>query len=201
MRIVKAALVCGTAALVLAGCNRKDGEGQAKPGAEQAAPARPAPVPKTPTPVDTPRRKAGLWEQRISQQGVDFVQVNRLCLDNATDVKLSWWGNQGPRALCEKNLISRHTDGTWRFSSVCDMGSGGVTTTSGVASGDFSSHYMIKAESSTTGAAVPQMNGQRAVTIEAQRQGPCPAGMKPGDMEIPGGKRVNILDLQVPSPG
>lgn len=197
MRMVKAGLVCGMAALALAGCNRKgeDAEEPARPAASEPAAAQ-QPTAKPAARIETPRRKSGLWEQRVSMG--DMTQVAAICLDKAVDAKLSWWGDQGVRSACEKNLVSRQMDGSWRFSSVCDMGTGGVTTTSGVVSGDFNGRYVVKSESSTTGAATPQMNGRHSSSVEATYKGPCPAGMRPGDMELPGGQRVNMLDLQVP---
>lgn len=172
------------ALLALAACSK---EAEKAPAAAPPA-AKPAFVPSQ-TP---PKRKPGLWEQRVSNG--DFVQVSRICLDGATDEKLSWWGTQATKDICEKNITAKTTDGGWRFSSVCDMGSGGKTTTSGVAQGDFNAHYQIQAESSTEGAAAPQMNGTRKMTIDAAWQGPCPNDMKGGDMQLPGGVKINLLD-------
>lgn len=157
--------------------------------AEQAPPAKSFQPAWTP-----PKRKPGLWEQRVSNG--DFVQVTRICLDAATDAKLSFWGGQATNDACEKNLASARTDGGWQFSSVCDMGPGGKITTAGVATGDFSSHYQVTADSSTVGAATPQMNGAHKMTIDAAWQGPCPAGMKGGDMTLPGGVKINLLDMK-----
>ncbi|WP_304168882.1 DUF3617 family protein [Phenylobacterium aquaticum] len=176
-------LILATAvALTLSACS-KTGDQAAKPPANGAA----APPSQT-----APKRKPGLWEQRVSNG--DFVQVSRICLDEATDAKLSWWGAQATQDVCEKNLASSTADGGWRFSSVCDMGSGGKTTTSGLAAGDFNSHYQITAESSTVGAQTPMMNGTRKMVIDAAWQGPCPAGMAPGQMSLPGGVTINLLD-------
>lgn len=186
------ATVIVVAALAVAGCNRKQEEAKALDAPAGTETAKPPPI-------DAPARKPGLWEQRVSMEGVDAVQIIRVCLDKATDQKLSWWGNQAARSTCSKNLVSRQTDGAWRFSSVCDMGSGGVTTTSGTTSGDFEDHYQVTAESSTQGAAAPQMNGARKVTIDAKYQGACPADMKPGEMEMPGVGRINMLEVQVPN--
>ena len=181
--LISAALV----GLVLAGCSKPAND-------ETAAPAAPAEAPAAKTKSDPlPHRRPGLWEQRVSMG--DFVQASRICIDPSVDQKVSWWGQQSTRDVCEKNLINRKIDGTWAFASVCDMGSGGKTTTAGVASGDFNSRYLIQAESSTVGAEAPQMNGTRKMTIEAAWQGACPSDFKPGDMEIAGGTRINLLDM------
>lgn len=175
-------ILAAAAACALSACSRSnDQAGKAPAPGAPGAPSQTA-----------PQRKPGLWEQRVSNG--DFVQVSRICLDAATDARLSWWGAQATQDICEKNLVSRTADGGWRFSSVCDMGTGGKTTTSGVATGDFDKHYQITAESSTVGAQTPMMNGTRKMVIDAAWQGPCPAGMKGGDMELPGGVKINLLD-------
>lgn len=169
--------------LALAACEREADDAHGLPMKQAAEAGATTP----------PVRKAGLWEQRVSNG--DMVQVSRVCMDAAVDRRLSWWGAQTTKGACEKNLVTGRADGGWQFSSICDMGSGGRTTTSGVATGDFDSHYQVAAQSSTTGAAAPQMNGLHKLTIDAAYQGPCPAGMKPGDMSLPGGVKINLLDL------
>ena len=178
-------MLTGAAVLALSACDKPP----EKTDAQAAAPAF--------TPSQTPpTRKPGLWEQRVSTG--DFVQVSRICLDADTDSKISFWGSQATRDMCEKNVFSARVAGGYQFSSVCDMGSGGKTTTSGTATGDFNSKYVIQAESSTVGRAAPQMNGLHKVTVEAAWQGACPEGYKPGDMSLPGGIKINILELPVP---
>jgi hypothetical protein len=97
--------------------------------------------------------------------------------------------------MCSKTAMSRGLDGSWSFSSVCNVGAGGKTTTSGVITGDFNSKYEMTAESTTEGASAPQMNGPHKMAMEAVWVGPCPAGFKPGDMELPGGMKMNMLAM------
>jgi hypothetical protein len=72
------------------------------------------------------------------------------------------------------------------------MGGSGTVTSDGSATGDFSSHYKVEATAVTSGAPTPQANGAHKMSIEATWQGPCPADMKPGDMEMPGGTKINM---------
>ena len=72
---------------------------------------------------------------------------------------------------------------------------------SGLATGDFTSRYQIRFETSTVGAALEQMNGQHRLIVDAAYQGPCPAGMSPGEMELPGERRISALDISNPAPG
>lgn len=183
--------VLSLATLALASCNR-GGEETAQDEAPATVEAETPAVGSAAAPPP-PKRKPGLWEQRVSTEGM--VQVTRICFDEALESRLGWWGQEATNEGCEKNLVTRRMDGSWQFSSVCDMGSGGKTTTSGVATGDFDRRYVIKAESSTVGAAAPQMNGTREINIEGVWQGACPDGFRPGDMELPGGIRMNLLDM------
>lgn len=181
MNIWKASALAGLAIVAVTACKKTGGETD---GVTAAAPAA----------VETPKRKPGLWKQTLLVEGVDVIQSVQLCLDAASDAKLAWWGQSGFKQACSKNEIKRQPDGSWRFSSICE-GGGVKTTNDGSAVGDFNSKYQIKAESSTAGAPMAQMNGTRAITIDAQWVGECPAGMRPGDMEMPNGQRVNMLEV------
>ncbi|MDP1616118.1 DUF3617 family protein [Phenylobacterium sp.] len=193
MRRLSTMMGVGLAVLALTACNR-NGDGAQEPASEAAGPAEPGSAASDQaTAPAAPQRKPGLWEQRVSTEGM--VQVSRICIDEALEQRLGWWGQQATTEGCEKNLVTRRADGGWQFSSVCDMGSGGKTTTSGVATGDFDTRYVVKAQSSTVGAEAPQMNGTREVNIESAWQGACPEGFRPGDMELPGGIRLNLLDM------
>ncbi|MGE5567084.1 MAG: DUF3617 domain-containing protein [Parcubacteria group bacterium] len=187
MRLLIAALLIGATALPLAACDKDSAD-----KGDQANVAVRAPV-------ETPKRKPGLWKQTMLIEGLDVVQSAKLCLDEATDSKVSWWAQQGVRSGCAKNDVQRQPDGSWKFSSVCQMEGGIRMVTEGSAVGDFDSKYEVKAETTTSGAPMAQMNGTRTVTIDAEWQGPCPADMKPGDMELPDGRRMNMLAMAAPA--
>ncbi|ATQ41148.1 DUF3617 domain-containing protein [Caulobacter mirabilis] len=154
----------------------------------------PAAKPEAKAPVEVPKRKPGLWKQTMLVEGVNVIQTVQLCIDPESDSKLAWWGQQGLRQSCSKNDLQRQPDGSWKFASVCE-GVGVKTATTGSAVGDFSSRYQLKAEATTSGAPIPEMNGTRTVTIDASWVGECPQGMKPGDMEMPNGQRINMLQV------
>lgn len=179
MGMWKAGLVAALA-LLAAGCSR---DGQKAAGGSNASAV-----------VEVPKRKPGLWKQTMLVEGIDVIQTVQLCLDPDSDSKLAWWGQQGFKQACSKNEIEKQPDGSWKFSSVCE-GAGVRTTNDGSAVGDFNSRYQLKAESSTSGAPIPEMNGTRTITIDAEWVGECPAGMKPGDMDLPNGQRMNMLEV------
>ncbi|MFO1014503.1 MAG: DUF3617 family protein [Caulobacteraceae bacterium] len=177
---MRRALVLSISLLALAAC--------AKPAEKPAEPAAYA---------ESTARSPGLWELRISDG--ENVQVQRECLDAATDKQLSLIGRQTNDQNCEKHLMTRQPDGSWRFSTVCDMGSGGVVKSEGTATGDFATRYQMRVEQSTSGAAVPMLNGNRRLVIDAARvSSQCPAGMKPGEAELPGGRRINMVEISAP---
>lgn len=183
-------------ALALAACGQKD-TAKAPAAGDTAAPA--SATAQASGPVAMPTRKPGLWLQTVSMG--DFKQSTRLCLDAATDKSMSLWGAQATQEMCSQTQMSRGLDGSISFSSTCDMGSGGKSTSKGVVKGDFNSKYTVEADTTTEGASAPQMNGSRKMTLEAAWQGPCPADFKPGDMELPGGMKMNVAELSKMSGG
>jgi hypothetical protein len=176
-------VMMGACALALAACQKSDkaaASGEAATGeAAQASAAGPVTGP--------PARKPGLWT--ISTSSMGRAQEIKTCLDAATDKEMSAWGQQVSKDLCPKNEVGP-TAGGWRFDSVCNAPSGGTMTTTGTATGDFNSKYVVKATTVTTGSPMAQANGTHEMTMTATWSGPCPAGMNPGDMMMPGGVKV-----------
>jgi hypothetical protein len=137
----------------------------------------------------------GLWEQRVSDGTT--VQVLRACLDAAVDRQAALAGRALNENNCSSHSVTRGPD-SWRIATVCDMGLSGRVSTTGVATGDFARRYQIRFESDTTGASVEQLNGHRRLVVDAALQGPCPAGMAPGDVEQDG-RRVQLASLLPPA--
>ena len=54
---------------------------------------------------------------------------------------------------------------------------------------------ILAAENTVSGASARHMNGVHAMTIEATWKGPCPADLKPGDMVLPGGMKINMMQI------
>lgn len=181
MRLWIAALLLGATSLSLAACEGGGPETKAK----SAAPAV----------VETPKRKPGLWKQVMTIQDIGATQTANLCLDRDTDAKLSWWAQQGVRGGCAKNEVAKQPDGSWSFASSCELVGGIQMRTEGTATGDFQNNYTVTARTTTTGAPMEQMNGTRTTVIEATWAGECPAGMRPGEMELPTGQRVDMIAM------
>ena len=174
--------------LALGACNKP----VATPGGAAAGPeAQPVKVAGT-APFAPPKRRPGLWTQTVSMP--HMKQATKLCLDEAAEAKLSVWGAQTGKQICDQVSVTPQAGG-WSFHSVCSLGTAGKTTTEGQATGDFNSHYQIEASSVTEGAATAQMNGAHKMSIEAVWEGPCPAGMVPGDMQMANGMTFNVLKM------
>ena len=169
---------------LLAACNKPaEKAGEAPAGPSAAAPNAAA------TPV-MPERKPGLWNLTVS--GAGMTQTFKICLDVATNKKLSITGGQTSDDVCKQTKMGRTPDGAWEFASSCDMGAAGHIETTGVATGDLTSKYQSKAVQVTTGAKDPAQNGTTQSAMSAEWVGPCPADFAPGDLELPGGQRMNL---------
>ncbi len=134
--------------------------------------------------MDGPQQAPGLWSQSVSDR--HGVRTMRYCLDAAAAGALAAFNRQ-LNGRCGRHDIAKAADGTWRFSTSCDMGPGGKVATEGVMRGDFHSHYFVEAETQTVGAADAAANGPSRVLADIQRQGDCPKDMKPGDAVLPDG--------------
>jgi hypothetical protein len=183
MRLI---VVLGVSALALAACQKKEEK-------TAAATGEGAPAVVTAKPVAPPKLRAGYWTQKISSQGT--TQEIRLCLDEATAARMNLWGSQTTADMCAKYAITP-TAGGWAFESECGLGAGGTTVTKGVVTGDLGSSYTVKASTTTTGSQMAQANGTRDMEIAAVWAAQCPAGMKAGDMSMPGGMTINLSQIE-----
>jgi hypothetical protein len=139
-----------------------------------------------------PHLAAGLWEQRVSDRR--GVSLTRYCLDAAGASALAAFDRE-QSGRCSRHDMARAADGSWHFSTACDMGAWGKVATEGVMQGDFQSHYVIEAHSQTVGASTPAANGPWRVKADVRRAGDCPKDMKPGDVILPNGARSRLDTL------
>ena len=174
-------------AAMLSACGKKPADTPKAPAAPGSGPASGA------HPAALPQRAPGLWEQKITTSGM--TQVSQVCLDKAAEQRLTWWGQHAGEGACSAAQVTPRPGGGWSFASTCNMGDNGVTATKGEVTGDFAKAYKLEAQSTITGASAPQMNGSHAMTLEATWKGPCPAGLKPGDMVLPGGMKINMMEI------
>jgi hypothetical protein len=156
----------------------------------------PAPVASNVAPIQAasagPTQAPGLWVQRVSD--AHGARVTKVCLDAGAATTLAAF-DQTLAGQCSRRDMAQAADGTWHFSTSCDMGPWGKVATEGVMRGDFASHYVVEARSQTVGAAQSAADGPARVIADIRRVGDCPADMKPGDVILPGGGRARVDQL------
>jgi hypothetical protein len=167
--------------LALAGCQKKPAETAAAAGGEAAKPA------VANATASLGMRKAGLWSQTVHAQGV--AQTMKMCVDAASLEDAQYSGSQATKDMCSEQRVTPTTGG-WSFHSVCRMGQGGTVTSDGTATGN-GDGYRMDITSTTTGSAMAQANGVHKMSLDAKWEGPCPANMRVGDVQLPGGMTIN----------
>ena len=137
-----------------------------------------------------PARRPGLWETTIESEGRP-MHGTRQCIDARTDRQMQEMG-MGLTSTCTRRE-SKREGGRILVDTVCKFGQSTVTSHA-VISGDFNSAIRTESESRYD----PPLMGktQSKVVVTARWAGECPAGWKPGDMEMPGtGQRINVTDM------
>lgn len=140
--------------------------------------------------ADAPKRKAGLWEQKMTMAGpMAHTTSMAMCSDEKTDNVLA---QRGPGSeKCESQSFRREGS-SYVVEAVCKDGATTIRTR-GVFTGDFSTSYRGEIRSTFD----PPMRGAKEMTqtIEGRYVGPCKPGQKPGDvvMEGMGGMNVNEM--------
>lgn len=137
--------------------------------------------------ADFPQRKSGLWELQV-EGARGGAGAMKMCIDQASDNTLKSIGGQGAEN-CAKNEV--RSDGANRFvtQSVCKV-HGSTATSNGVFTGDFATAYHFEVK---TAYAPPLLGQANAITRgQARWTGACPAGLKPGQMLLPGGAKVDM---------
>ncbi len=143
--------------------------------------------------VELPIRKAGLWEMKVLRTGSPVPDMTmQHCTDATTDKQMSTSFSPS-KDICSKQDIQKTATG-YVSDSIC--GVAGMTITSHAEiTGDFNSAYTVKSTShSERGpSSVPR---DSTTMIEAKWLGACKPDQKPGDIMMPGGMKMNILDLE-----
>lgn len=142
--------------------------------------------------VELPVRKAGLWELKMVMAGSAVPAMTmQHCTDESVDRQMSAAYGPSQANMCSKNDIQKTAAG-FVVDSVCNTG-GMATTTHAEIGGDFNSAYTVKVATKMSGGPAG-MPHDANMTLEAKWLGACTAGMKPGDIVMPGGVKMNIKD-------
>lgn len=148
--------------------------------------------------IDMPTRKPGLWELKMTfEQPKRPSHVIRQCTDAATDKLMNSNFGGSAQQTCAKQEIHQ-TNGAIVVNSVCAFA--GMTTQShAVITGSFDSAYKMEVTTKhVSGPRPPGLgeSGERRMAVSATWIGPCKKGQRPGDVIMPGGMTVNILDMK-----
>ena len=151
--------------------------------------------------LDMPPRKAGLWELKMSMEGLSMaMQTFQHCIDAATDKAMNDVGGGMRAEQCSKQDMQR-SGNSITVNSVCNIG-GATTTSRAVVTGDFNSGYTVKMNSKREGGpAIPGLPAETIITIEAKWTGPCKADQRPGDVVMANGTKMNVIDMRKGAPG
>jgi hypothetical protein len=137
-----------------------------------------------------PQRRAGLWRQQLTFDGGAYpVPSSDMCVDAASERRMTLVGAQMQRNLCSAYKVKRRGDGAWTLSSVCALPDGRTATTQGVARGDFRTAYSVEATGVFEGGGKRETH---TVAITATYLGACPPGQIGGDVTT-GRRKVSAL--------
>jgi len=129
-----------------------------------------------------PVRGPGLWAVAVSyDNGAKMVPVGGVCLDKASEARMTIVGAQTDRADCSSYQARRTDHETWTVHSVCTLGSATITTDAQVI-GELGRQYWVHGQSDTTGAAQPAQDGRHVFAVEGKRLGACSKGQHGGDV-------------------
>lgn len=138
---------------------------------------------------DFPTRKAGLWEINMQGEGMP-TQKAKHCVDEKTDKQMQQMSQAGP-GTCTPAKPQKDGNSIV-FETECSFGKQKVASRT-VITGDFQSNVRTE----VTSKFIPAMAGktQDKMVMDAKWAGACPAGWKPGDMEMGPGMRMNVNQM------
>jgi hypothetical protein len=146
---------------------------------------------------ELPTRKAGLWELKMEFEGHRIpIQSMQQCTDAAADKQMTSGFGNGSAEACPDRHITK-SGGTITVDSVCDI-AGAKVTSHAVISGQFDSAYTVNVTTKREGGRpLPHVapGGVSHMTMQAKWLGPCAKDQRPGDVIMPGGMKINILDI------
>jgi hypothetical protein len=150
--------------------------------------------------IELPARRTGYWEIRIvhgAPAGAPDMTLHA-CIDTATDKAMMEAGMSAMQSMCSRREIKRDGD-AYVWDTDCAMGPM-KTTSHIVLTGDFQSAYTMNVTGDVTG--LPDIGGlgkapmKTAMTQNAKwLAAACPDGVKPGDMQMPGGITINANEI------
>jgi hypothetical protein len=145
--------------------------------------------------LDLPPRKAGLWEVTTTLEKPRGMppMAAQMCLDAATDRDLMENALKLTGGNCT-SLNTRRQGQTYVVDADCRFGSTTAKSKT-VISGDFGSAYTLRMEGTTEDGAGKGRQPAVMTQTAKWKSANCP-GMRPGDITMFGGIKVNIKQLK-----
>lgn len=150
---------------------------------------------------DLPPRKPGQWDIRMVTEkpgGVPEV-TTQVCIDAATDREIMEFGLRMSKKTCAKYAMKREGKG-FVIDAECTFGPIKSVTRTTI-TGDFQASYAMRIEGTAEGGfkgSDGKKGPQPTLMVHTARWtgAACTGGMKPGDMTMPGGVKVNVKKLK-----
>jgi hypothetical protein len=149
---------------------------------------------------DLPPRKPGLWEITTTVEKPRALPPvpAQICLDAATDREMMDHALKLAGGQCT-SLNTRRQGQAYVIDADCKLG--GMPAKYKIAiSGDFSSAYTLRSEGTTEGASGKEPRSALMTQTATWKSADCP-GMRPGDITLFGGIKVNIKQMKSLPPG
>ncbi len=146
--------------------------------------------------IDLPARKPGLWDMKMVTEkpaGIPGFSA-QMCIDAATDRDLFDFGLKMSKESCRRYEVKR-TGSAWIIDADCNIGPVKSATKTTI-SGDFQSNIDVRIEGTSEG--LPGTKGPQPtlITQTAKWTSACTNGMRPGDISLGGGIRMNVKQVK-----
>ncbi len=140
--------------------------------------------------ADMPKRKSGLWEINMRNNGSPSMGPIQQCVDQNTDNLMQQKAKEHTQDCSVMDVKPSGNKVT--VHSVCKM-DGSTATTDGVFEGAFDSSYKGTMKTKFS----PPMHGmsESNMALDARWLGPCKPGQKPGDVIMPNMGGININEM------
>jgi hypothetical protein len=156
-----------------------------------------APLSTTAQMQDLPPRRPGQWETRMvtEKPAGGLTVVSQMCIDAATDREMLEFGLKASKNNC-KRFDMKKAGAAWVIEAECAFGPVRNVTKTTI-TGDFQSAITFRIEGTAEG--IPGAGNAPQPTLMTQTatwKGPCRDGMKPGDISLGNGLKMNIRQMQ-----
>ena len=136
-------------------------------------------------------QKPGLWQLSSSMAQMPHGMVTKICVDASMTDHLIDTGQHVQGVTCSKRDVRMRPGGA-TVDSVCTTAGRTLTTHADINMPTPASfHETVQTSFSPAIAG----HSSQSSTVDGQWQGQCPAGMRAGDMIMPGGMKINMYDV------